>query len=71
MSLAGAQRIKKGDRVRPSVTAKMLGVSTRTIKRRILDNTIPAIPVGNGQYRLEYETHRNLVMYGLRFFQTR
>lgn len=62
----GGKRPKQGDMIRPSVTAKALGISPRTLKRRILDNTVPAIPVGGGQYRLTYETHHKLVMFGLR-----
>lgn len=65
MSLS-AGRPKAGSLISHSYTASKLGISPRTLKRRILDNTVPAVCVGNGRYKLTYETHRKLMLFGLR-----
>lgn len=50
---------------KPSKLASCLGLSARTIKRRIEDGALPAKPVGNGRYVIEAHVCEQVIEFGL------
>lgn len=48
-----------------SRVAAAMGVSSRTIKRRIAANVIRAVPLGCGRYAVPYEELERILTFGL------
>lgn len=50
---------------RPAKLAAQLGVSAKTIKRRILDGALPALPLGANRHAIPAHVALHILRYGL------